>query len=92
MKITRLDWAGLTLIALGLMCLFFHFQTKLMIHMETPQLAVTTRPDTRPDAIKYEAAWALFGWVASVMAGLGCFAGAVFACFGVFDAWKGNKP
>lgn len=92
MKITRLDWAGLTLVGLGLGCLFFHFQTTLMIYMETPQLAVTMRPDTRPDEIKYKAAWALFGWVASVLACLGCFAGAFFTCFGVFGGWENSKP
>ncbi len=92
MKITRADWAGLFLLALGLMFVCFHFQTVLMIRMESPRLAGFASPDTRPDAIKYESAWTLFGWVASVMGCLGSFAGAFFAGVGVFGAREDRRP
>lgn len=92
MKITRTGWTALFLLALGLMFLCFHFQATLMIRMQAPQFAVDAHQDTRPDAIKYESAWMMLGWVSSVMGCLGCFAGAFFAGGGVFGVWEGHRP
>lgn len=87
-KISRLGWALLTLLAIGLACACFHFATTLVINLESMRSLVTTRPDTRPDAIKYEEAWTGLGAGASLFGFIVCCWCALAAVPGTFGIWE----
>lgn len=87
-KISRLGWALLTLLAIGLACVCFHFATTLVINLESLRSLVTTRPDTRPYAIKYEEAWTGLGAFVSMISFLACSLGTFAAIPGILGMWE----